>query len=156
MISLDMIAYNHNRDNLVELCYYTGAASAALQSEVNQAYADYSSLSSHLRSGISGSDHSPFSSNGFAGVLAIEELKSNGTPTNPYYHQSSDYYLNSSGEPQTYGGYDYIDFSYAEQMTRGAVGWMASEAEVVPEPATILLFGPAALWLCWRRRRAGV
>lgn len=154
MISLDMIAYNYLQHNLAEICISSGEPSTALQNQVDQAYADYTSLSTNLRSGITGSDHSPFAGQGYPGVLVIEELQANGAPTNPYYHQPTDYYLDSNDQPNTYNGLPYIDFAYAEQMTRGAVGWIAGEAILVPEPATILLFGPAAFWMWWRRRRS--
>jgi hypothetical protein len=123
-----------------------------LLNELAQIYTDYTTLSSNKRTNIWGSDHSSFSGQGYPAVLVIEELTDSNYPRNPYYHTANDYYLDSGGQPNQYGGQDYIDFDYAEEMTRGAVAWMAGEAGLVPLPAAWLLLatGLVGLW-GWRR-----
>ncbi|MBM4273126.1 MAG: M28 family peptidase [Deltaproteobacteria bacterium] len=154
MISLDMIVYNHVQNNRVEICRGYDANSTPLMNELALVYADYTPLTPNPRPNVWGSDHNSFADEGYPAVLVIEELTPSNTPRNPYYHQSTDFYLDSNGLPNLYGGLEYIDFDYAEEMTRGAVAWMAGEAGLVPVPAACLLFatGIAGLW-GWRRLR---
>ncbi len=76
------------------------------------------------------SDHNSFESLGFQGCLLIE----NGT--NNLYHEPTD-------SVDTLG---YIDYAFATQMTRAAVGYLATQAGLVdPGPTTLLrLLHPAS------------
>lgn len=145
MISLDMIAYNpagatHDQARL----YTSNGAGNTVTSGLDAALETYGGLTAVFSGGISASDHYPFGTRGFPSALLIES----SWPTNPNYHRAGDT-VDTAG---------YIDYEYATAMTRGVVGFVASEAEVMPEPRTLLLLacGIAAIAAlrATRRRRA--
>ena len=65
---------------------------------------------------------------GYPAVTIIEEVDEEGWPVNPYYHESSDYYLGADHLPQQCDGRDYIDTAYMQQVVRGVVAWAGSQA----------------------------
>lgn len=165
MISMDMIAFNH-----VASAYYnkawvtraTGSASPTVRDALAQALFDYTAITP-VTGNMGSSDHVPFAARGDGSALLIEYAMS--ANANPYYHQLGDYTADGGGNPQTwtYLGttYDYIDYAYATDMTRGVVGYLATvaglyqQAAVVPEPASVWLLagGAAAVLVVVRRRR---
>ena len=48
----------------------------------------------------------------------------------------------------------YIDYDYASDMTRGVVGYLATEAVAVPEPSTIILLAVGVVALLVRARQS--
>jgi Zn-dependent M28 family amino/carboxypeptidase len=139
MISMDMIAYNP-AGSLHDKAYlsYAGATAPSIVTKLGNALTQYAGISPvPTQLYYSSSDHYPFYTVGFESTLLIER------GDNPYYHG----YLDSV---DTAG---YIDYGYATNMTRGTVGYLASEALIVPEPSTIVLFGVGFLVVIIRVRR---
>jgi hypothetical protein len=137
MISLDMIAYNAGGNNTADI--YGRTSSDLLKFALAEAVQTYGGLSIQINGQLDGSDHAPFERNGFQAALLIEDLG------NPYYHTAGDNVDTSS----------YIDYTYATQMTKGAVGYMAGAAILVPEPDTcgLILVGAALFFRARLRRR---
>jgi len=141
MISLDMIAYNHLAGNTASI--YGRAASLALKQALADAMATYGDgLTATIYGQLDASDHAPFEWQGFHAALLIE----GGAWSNPYYHQPTD----SVDTP------GFIDYLFATRMTRSTVGYLATVAVLVPEPATAALLGGGLVWLIvLRRTRCG-
>ncbi len=78
------------------------------------------------------SDHVSFDAAGFGAACLIGY-----TPDMPYRHTPQD----SVDTP------NYVDYEYAANMTRGVVGYLATQAVLVPEPATFLMFVVGAIGL---------
>jgi len=139
MISLDMIAYNPGNANGAHLFGTTG--STDLMNSLGSALVQYGSVSYSIMGPSYNSDHWPFEARGFQAALLIEQSHS----TNPHYHRLTD----------SIDTLDYIDYAFATRMTKGAVGWVAGNATLVPEPAgaawvSVLLISIVV----WRRRVA--
>ena len=152
MVSLDMIAYNPAGSNYNTALIYGRTASDPLKNALNQAINTYGGITGTLMGQLDASDHAPFEWNGFQAALLIE----GAVWSNPHYHQQTD----------TVDTPNYIDYTYATNMTKGTVGWMSDAAglngrrgpDAVPEFGSIfgLLSGSgwlAAVWL--RRSRSG-
>ena len=154
MISMDMIAFNsvdplHHDKAWV---YYAIGNSNSLTVSQNLANAlsTYGGITASMDQ-MGSSDHVSFANYGSA--LLIEHAMTNGGFSNPHYHSLSDAVESTySYDGQTY---DYIDYGYATNMTRGAVGYLATEAKVVPEPATLVMLIAGAIsfagyaWIRW-------
>lgn len=142
MISMDMIAFrpyppgDANYDK-AKIEYYL--RNTQVTGTLANALASYGGLSSVIGQG-GGSDHVPFDVAGFDAAFLIEHADA----INPHYHKWSD----SVDAP------DYLDYPYAASMTRGVVGYLATEAVLVPEPASLMLLvtGVVGLWLAIGRR----
>jgi Zn-dependent M28 family amino/carboxypeptidase len=145
MISMDMIAYNplgllHDQAYV----YYANSTAPPIATELSAAITQYGGgLSATVtRSTSANSDHHPFYSQGFEAALLIERNVS----SNPNYHKAAD----SVDTP------GYIDYAYATDMTRSVVGYLATQATIVPEPSTLVVLAAGAIgflvW-AWRRRR---
>ncbi len=137
MVSLDMIAYNTGGANMADI--YGRSSSDLLKFALAEALQTYGGLSTQINGQFDASDHAPFEWNGFQAALLIENAE------NPYYHTSSDNVDTPS----------YLDYTYATQMTKGAVGYMAGAAGLVPEPSTcgLILVGAVLLLRVRLRRR---
>jgi hypothetical protein len=138
MISLDMIAYNP-ASNHDKAYVYGKTASDPIKQDLADALAAYTGITPTIGGDMPGSDHAPFEDEGFDACLLIEY---NWSP-NPNYHRSTDS-IDTPG---------YLDYAFATEMTRGAVGYLATAAGLVPEPATLALLGAGALALLVRRQR---
>jgi Zn-dependent M28 family amino/carboxypeptidase len=137
MISLDMIAYNHIGSNRAQI---RGSDSSAA---LKQSLADSISLYGNGLTGVVGdalnrSDHYPFETRGFQACLLIED----GYLSNPNYHRTTD----------SVDTLNYIDYSFATNMVSSTVGFLATAAVPVPEPATVLLLAFGAVVLRTRLR----
>ena len=145
-LMLDMIAYNPSGGNIVTVglprLLFNGP-SAVLAHQVADTYSDYTSLHVQYRITLNGTDAYSFSRDGYASVSALEALNLFG-PSNPYYHTPNDYYLSSTDQPQTVNRQPYLDFTYATEMTKGAVAFAAIEARMgettmITRPTSTLL-----------------
>lgn len=138
MVSLDMISYNSSDSGKARI--YGRSYSAELKQSLADATSLYGNgLSAVVYGELNASDHAPFEDAGFQACLLIEYDIWN----NPYYHSPYD----SVDMP------GYIDYAYATNMVRSAVGLLATEAVLIPEPATILLLGLGGLALLRKQRR---
>ena len=144
MISLDMIAYNPvgPTEDMARIYYDTHLPIPQITSDLADAMAEYSGLSTTIAPGGDVSDHAPFAHVGFESALLIEY----NVWSNPNYHKLTDS-VDTAG---------YIDYQYATQMTRGTVGYLATAAQHVPEPEipTLLGTGLLVVALIVRRRPA--
>ena len=125
MISLDMISVNIGGNNTADI--YGTAPSNGVKNALASAVQTYGGLTTVVGGDVPYSDHAPFEAQGYQAALLIE------TDGNTHYHQPTD-------NVSTPG---YIDYTYATSMTKGAVGYVATYATVIPEPATVwlLVFG---------------
>jgi Zn-dependent M28 family amino/carboxypeptidase len=143
MVSMDMIAYNpagpqHDKAYV----YYADSTAPAITAMFSDAISEYSDGISPTIARLSSasSDHYSFYAQGFESTLLIEY----NVWSNPYYHSAADS-VDTSG---------YIDYHYATDMTRGVVGYLATQAAVVPEPSTIVLLGVGLLCVIVRARQS--
>jgi len=137
MVSLDMIAYNAGGANTAYILTNTGAINGV--STGLAAALAYGGLTSAGAGATDRSDHAPFHALGYPSALLIE----GGWQSNPNYHHPTD-------------TVDYLDTTFAANMTRVVVGYLATEADyAAPEPSTLLLAACAlaALFLARRRLR---
>ncbi|NOG52888.1 MAG: M28 family peptidase [Planctomycetes bacterium] len=116
MISLDMIAYNPNGSDQALLYGYP--ASDPHKESLIAALRDYAGITGFNEGPLDRSDHAPFEWLGFQACLLIEY----DFWVNPRYHTASD----------SVDTLDYIDYTYATQMTKGAVAYLAKEAGLIP------------------------
>lgn len=124
MISLDMIAYNGSSLNKARI--YGRDSSAAIKQSLTDAISLYGDGLSCVDSGsLDASDHAPFEAEGFQACLLIEYDVWN----NPYYHKLTD----------SVDMLNYIDYAFATNMVSSTVGFLATAAVPIPEPATVLL-----------------
>jgi len=142
MLSLDMIAYNPAGAHHDKVFVYGRDTSLPIKQALASAIAAYGNgVTSEIGGDAPYSDHAPFEAAGKQAGLLIEHA----VWDNPYYHQAADS-VDTAG---------YIDYEYATNLTRGVVGYLASEAVVVPEPAIAVLLatgGVVVFWMTWRRR----
>jgi hypothetical protein len=137
MISMDMIAYNASGTNRARV--YGRPTSATVKQRLREAISLYGNGLSSVDAGAIGrSDHDPFQDEGFQACLLIEY----DVWDNPYYHGPLD-------SVDTEG---YIDYAFATDMVRSVVGYLATEAVPIPEPATLVLLSFGALVLLRKRR----
>jgi len=141
MVSLDMIAYNPPGEHHDKVNVYGRTASAPIKQALADAVTAYSgSIAPDIGGDVPYSDHAPFEAQGFQACLLIEHAWG----ANGKYHQLTDS-VDTAG---------YIDYAYATAMTRGAVGYAATAAGLVPEPATMLMLTLGMLTLIARRASA--
>jgi len=130
MISMDMISYNGSGSDKARI--YGRDSSAPLKQSLADAISLYGNgLSSEDSGTLGASDHEPFQVEGFQACWLIEYDVWN----NPYYHR-----LNDSVDTL-----NYIDYAFATNMVRSTVGFLATSAVLIPEPATLLLLGFGAV-----------
>jgi hypothetical protein len=137
MVSMDMVAYSAS-GRFKRARVYGRQTSAALKQSLVEAVSLYGNGISAVDSGsLSQSDHDPFERAGFQACLFIEY----DVWDNPCLHRMCD----SVDTP------DYIDYEFATNMTRSAVGFLATSAVLIPEPCTVLLLGIGSVALLRRR-----
>jgi hypothetical protein len=142
MLELDMIGFNPSGASHDRVALYggTGEMYPSYYAEVGDAVTRYSGgLSPIYRGGIGLSDHQSFERFFRTNCLMIED----GWGSNPNYHSTAD----SVDTP------GYLDYTYATQVTRAAVGLLAYKAGDAPEPATVALFAAGCLLLLAAARR---
>jgi len=139
MISLDMIAYNGSGSNQARV--YGRDMSNSLKQDLIEAISLYGNgLEAGDFGALAASDHVPFQDEGFEACLLIEYDLWN----NPHYHTAND----SVDTP------NYIDYAYATTMVRGAVGYLATDAVAIPEPAGVSIFLWGIFILRYRKKRS--
>ena len=139
MISMDMIAYNPAGAYHDYASIYNNAASDPLGDALEAALTTYGGLTVARPGTMNSSDHYPFQQRGFQALLMIEY----SWASNPYYHTATD----------TVDTADYLDYVFATDMTRGAVGLLADQAGTyAPEPTTTALMASALVALGVRLR----
>ena len=116
MISLDMIAYRGSAGNTARI--YGRTTSNSVKLPLAQALADYAGIAATVGGQLDASDHASFEAVGKPACCLIEY----SYESNPHYHSSSD----SCDTP------NYIDYSYAAQLTRGTLGWLVEVAGIAP------------------------
>lgn len=140
MISLDMIAYNAAGTPDLASIYTVSGNSNVVAQGLTDSFALYGyGVTASLMGPMGSSDHVGFNAQGFPSALLIER----GVWGNPYYHTQQD--------SLTTG---YLDYGYATNMTRAAVGFLATDARLVPEPAAALLVLSALALLVTLRARS--
>ncbi|VGO21604.1 M28 family peptidase [Pontiella sulfatireligans] len=142
MTSFDMVGYNHEGNNTATLCIEDDTG-LEWQNQFAVAITDYTTLELDLTKTSKWSDHHAFNEAGITSGLLVEELNDGNWPENPYYHTTNDYVIAADGSFQTLedGTTPYVDLDYATEMTKATVGWAATQAEVIPEPATFAFMG---------------
>lgn len=137
MLSLDMIAYNLDGSNTARI--YGRDTSAPFKDSLADSISIYGNgLVATDWGALDASDHAPFELKGFQAALLIEY----GVWSNPYYHRAGD----SVDMP------DYIDYSYATNMVSSTVGFFATNAVLIPEPASALIIVIGAAFFLLRQK----
>lgn len=118
--NFDMIAWENNNDNVIELHAGTGASSGALADIMTGVINDYSlPLVPHkITSGATDrSDHASFWTYGYPAILGIEDMTND---FNAYYHSTSD-------------RINYFDFPYFTNFSRAGIASLAILAQPIPQ-----------------------
>jgi photosystem II stability/assembly factor-like uncharacterized protein len=126
VFNFDMIAWENNGDNVIELHAGTGASSGALADIMTGVISDYSlSLVPHkITSGATDrSDHASFWTYGYPAVLGIEDMTND---FNAYYHSTSDLI-------------GYFDFPYFTDFSKAGIASLA----ILAQPITQFIYGDA-------------
>jgi Zn-dependent M28 family amino/carboxypeptidase len=143
MLSLDMIAFNDPGARRNTALLYGRTASLGIKTNLASAINRYSGGITVSDLGqFDASDHVPFEVYGKQACLLIEGAMVRNSYSNPYYHTVND----------TVDTTNYIDYVYATQLTRSAVGYFATSAGIVaiPEPSSWLLVLVGMVLLAWR------
>ncbi len=122
MISADMIAFNPGGANRAAV--YGRDASNPCKQALADCLTLYGGIQPVIYGAMDRSDHASFERQGFQAALLIE----NEWGSNPNYHRSTD----SVDTP------NYIDYSFAANMTRSVLGWLAISAT----PVDAVVAGP--------------
>jgi uncharacterized repeat protein (TIGR01451 family) len=130
-INLDMVAWDSNGDDVMEVHAGTRSDSQALGTAFLNAMSTYgiSLLPQYITWGATTrSDHARFWNQGYPAILAIEDFQD----FNWYYHSSND-------------TLDKLDLPYAEKFTRATVATLAELAEIIPPGVGVEHTGPGAV-----------
>lgn len=119
MISADMIAFNPGGVNRAAV--YGRPASDPCKQALADCLTQFGGIQPVMYGTMDRSDQASFERQGFQAALVIE----NEWGSNPNYHRSTD----SVDTP------DYIDYSFATNVTRGVLGWLATSA--IPMDAVV-------------------
>jgi uncharacterized repeat protein (TIGR01451 family) len=128
VINLDMIAWDSNGDDVMDIHVGTRGDSQALGTVFLNAMTIYgiSLVPQYITSGATTfSDHARFWDQGYPAMLAIEDLQD----FNAYYHSTSD-------------TLDKLDLLYAEEFVQTTVATLAELAEIVPPGVRVEHTGP--------------
>jgi hypothetical protein len=137
MVSLDMIAYN-NGSNTASI--YGRDSSNPFKNSLASAVSTYGNgISAVINGALDASDHAPFEAQGFQAALLIEY----GAGNNPYYHTLND----NIDMP------NYIDYSYATNLVGATVGFFATNAVLIPEPASAAIMTLAGLFIVLKQKK---
>jgi uncharacterized repeat protein (TIGR01451 family) len=131
VINLDMIAWDSNDDNLVEI--HTGLLSDSQSlgvafMDANATYAIGLVPKIIISEAGGRSDHASFWRQGYPAILVIEDH----ADFNPYYHRTSD-------------TLDKLDLAYATRFVQATVATLAEVAEIIPPGVSVEHTGPE--WL---------
>ncbi|MEI6633946.1 MAG: M28 family peptidase [Chlamydiota bacterium] len=125
-VNLDMIAYDGNADNRIDLHCGTIAASGTMGDLFISTIGDYSLslVPQKITTGAAtASDHSRFWNAGYPAILGIEDYSGSPNDFNPYYHTVNDTRA-------------HCVLPYAAEFTRAAVGTLAQLGGLVSETPT--------------------
>ena len=130
-INLDMIAWDSNNDDVMEIHAGNRADSQALGTAFLSANTTYgvSLVPEFITRGASTrSDHARFWSQGYPAILAVEDPQD----YNPYYHRTSD-------------TIDKLNLPYATKFVETTVATLAELAEIIPPGVGVEHTGPGAV-----------
>jgi uncharacterized repeat protein (TIGR01451 family) len=130
-INLDMVAYDSDDDDVMEVHAGTRSDSQALGTALLNANATYglALTPEYITSGAtSASDHARFWSYGYPAILLIEDFQD----FNPDYHQTSD-------------TLDKLDLPYATRFVQATVATLAELADIIPPGVNIEHTGPTTV-----------
>ncbi len=130
-INLDMIAWDSDGDNTMEIHAGTQGDSQALGTAFLNANTTYGVLlvPEYMTYGSTGaSDHARFWSHGYPAILVIEDFQD----FNPYYHQTSD-------------TMDKLNLPYATKFVQTTVAALAELAEIMPPGVNVEHTGPSTV-----------
>lgn len=115
VVNLDMVAYNPsgNQANI-----YGRTASNTIKQGLASALTRYSGIQAVINGALDRSDHAPFEAIGKQACLLIER----SWQSNPNYHRQTD----------TVDMQNYINYEYAVLLTKGAAGYIAERAVLLP------------------------
>jgi photosystem II stability/assembly factor-like uncharacterized protein len=116
--NFDMIAWENNSDNVIELHAGTGASSGALADIMTGVINDYSLplVPNKITSGATDrSDHASFWTYGYPAILGIEDMTND---FNGYYHSTSD-------------RINYFDFPYFTNFSKAGIASLAILAQPI-------------------------
>ena len=116
MIALDMIAYRDGSGNTARI--YGRTTSNPVKLPLAQALSDYAGITATIGGQLDASDHASFEAVGKPACCLIEY----NYEGNPHYHTSTD----------SCDTANYLDYSYAVQLTKGALGWLVDAAGIQP------------------------
>jgi uncharacterized repeat protein (TIGR01451 family) len=128
-INLDMVAWDSDDDDVMEIHAGTQADSQVLGTAFLNANATYglTLAPEYITNGAStASDHARFWSQGYPAVMVIEDFQD----FNPYYHKTSD-------------TLDKLDLPYAAKFVQATVATLAELAEIIPPGVSVEHGGPA-------------
>lgn len=131
VINLDMIAWDSNDDDAMDIHVGTRSDSQALGTAFLNAMTTYgiSLVPQTITSGATTfSDHARFWNQGYPAMLAIEDLQD----FNPYYHSTND-------------TLDKLDLPYARKSVQTTVATLAELAEMIPPGVRVEHTGPGAV-----------
>jgi uncharacterized repeat protein (TIGR01451 family) len=127
-INLDIVAWDSNDDDVMEIHAGTGDDSQDLGIAFLNANATYgiSLVPEYITSGATtSSDHVRFWNRGYPAILAIEDFQD----FTPYYHQTSD-------------TLDKLDLPYATKFVQATVATLAELSEIIPPGVSVEHTGP--------------
>lgn len=115
VVNLDMVAYNPsgNQANI-----YGRTSSNTIKQGLASALTRYSGIQAVINGALDRSDHAPFEAVGKQACLLIER----SWQSNPNYHRQTD----------TVDTQNYINYEYAVLLTKGAAGYIAERAVLLP------------------------
>jgi uncharacterized repeat protein (TIGR01451 family) len=131
VINHDMIAWDFNGDNVMEIHAGTRSDSQALGTAFLNTISTYSIplVPQYITAGAAtASDHARFWNRGYPAILVIEDFED----FNPYYHQTSDTLSK-------------LNLPYATRFVQATVATLAELAEIIPPGVRVTHPGPGAV-----------